>query len=76
MESTHPNSKLSIVIPVLNEAERIGTQIRYLLENGGCEVAEVIVVDAGSTDATVRLATEAGAQVIHSPIQSRAAQMN
>ena len=37
---------------------------------------EIIVVDAGSADATARLAENAGARVIESPRRQRAAQMN
>lgn len=68
--------QISIIIPVLNEAERIGSLVRYLRTNGGAAVLEMLVVDAGSRDATERLAIEAGARVIHSSVQSRAAQMN
>ena len=67
---------LSIIIPVLNEAERVGSLVRYLLENGGSAVAEILVVDGGSKDDTVRLAGETGATVLPCSVCSRAAQMN
>lgn len=70
------SSQISIIIPVLNEATRIGPLVRYLREHGGGAVAEVLVVDGGSHDDTPRLATEAGATVLHCPVCSRAAQMN
>ncbi|MDN3724829.1 TIGR04283 family arsenosugar biosynthesis glycosyltransferase [Aequorivita sp. SDUM287046] len=42
---------LSIIIPVLNEAENIGRLIHYLSENlSGTHKTELIVVDGGSTD--------------------------
>jgi rSAM/selenodomain-associated transferase 2 len=65
---------LSIVIPVLNEAERLPQALRDLapLRERG---AEVIVVDGGSEDATPVLATAAGVLVVHSN-RGRAAQMN
>lgn len=68
--------RISIVIPVLNEAERIGPLVRYLQTNGGAGVLEILVADAGSTDETVLNASEAGAKIIHCPVSGRAAQMN
>jgi rSAM/selenodomain-associated transferase 2 len=68
--------QLSVIIPVLNEAERIAPLVRYLLENGGTLIFEVFVVEAGSKDETARLAVEAGAKILHCPVCSRAAQMN
>lgn len=46
-----PPERLSVVIPVLNEAEGIEACLRSLLE-GAPEDLEVIVVDGGSTDGT------------------------
>lgn len=65
---------LSIVMPVLDEAGRIGQSISALsplLARG----VELIVVDGGSSDDTVVVARERGARVI-SAARSRAAQMN
>jgi len=70
------NHSISIIIPVLNEAARIGPLVRYLREHGSGAVAEVLVVDGGSRDDTPRLAAESGATVLHCPVCSRAAQMN
>jgi len=68
--------RISIIIPVLNEAERIEAQVRYLAEKGGDAVAEILVVDAHSEDETASLAAAAGARVLQSPVRSRATQMN
>ncbi len=68
--------QISIVIPVLNEAERIGSLVRHLREQGGQAVLEILVVDAGSKDKTAQLAAEAGAKILPCPVCSRAAQMN
>jgi rSAM/selenodomain-associated transferase 2 len=66
--------KLSIVIPALNEAERIGAALQALaaLRRRGCEV---IVVDGGSSDRTRELAEPLCDRVI-SAARGRAVQMN
>ncbi len=69
-------TKISIIIPVLNEALSIEKLVCYLREHGGISVFEVLVCDGGSSDDTVQLARAAGASVIHCPVQCRAAQMN
>jgi len=65
---------ISIIVPVLNEASGIADALDALasLRAGG---VEIIVVDGGSTDATVKLATPlADRMLIASP--GRARQMN
>jgi rSAM/selenodomain-associated transferase 2 len=66
--------KLSIVIPALNEAERIDAALQALaaLRRRGCEV---IVVDGGSSDRTRELAEPLCDRVI-SAARGRAVQMN
>lgn len=68
--------QISVIIPVLNEARHIGKTVRYIRQHGGRSVAEVIVVDGGSTDGTAQLAREAGATVIASPRKGRGAQID
>lgn len=68
--------QISIIIPVLNEAESIGIIVDYLRSNGGEHIMEVLVVDGGSSDDTVALAEKSGAIVLQSTLGSRAAQMN
>lgn len=53
---------VSIVIPAFNEARTIGALVRSVVRHPS--VAEVIVVDDGSTDMTSRHASDAGARVI------------
>jgi len=55
---------ISIIIPALNEAESIGRVVREMPWH---LIAECIVVDNGSTDATAAVAREAGARVVQSP---------
>ena len=69
---------LSIIIPAYNEEEKIGEVISYLktqIAESGKEV-EIIIVDGGSTDQTVRIAEKEGARVLVSPQKGRASQMN
>jgi rSAM/selenodomain-associated transferase 2 len=66
--------KLSIVIPALNEAERIEAALQALapLRRRGCEV---IVVDGGSADRTRELAAPLCDRLLSS-VRGRAEQMN
>lgn len=54
---------LSVVIPTLNAAGRLGRTLEYLGGSGGL-VGEVIVADGGSTDGTVAEAERRGARVV------------
>ncbi|MBK7873051.1 MAG: TIGR04283 family arsenosugar biosynthesis glycosyltransferase [Saprospiraceae bacterium] len=68
--------KISIIIPVLNEETYIESVVQRLLAGDNNSIAEIIVVDGGSSDSTVKLAEEAGATVLISPEKGRAQQMN
>ena len=59
--------EISVVIPCLNEESAISEVVGWAwegIEHSG-RSGEVIVVDNGSTDRSVELATEAGARVVH-----------
>lgn len=46
-------NRISIIIPVLNEAETIGRLLQYLIENSKTsQNLEIIVIDGGSADGT------------------------
>lgn len=62
--SEKPKS-VSIVIPAKNESAAIGEVVGILRSE--YPDAEIIVVDDGSTDATARIAEDAGARVIQHP---------
>lgn len=65
---------VSVVVPVLDEEARIGRQLRLLAGSGPWH--EVLVVDGGSRDGTVRAAREVeGVRVLDAP-RGRALQMN
>jgi len=69
--------KLSVIIPAFNEAGEVGRTVRHVLNPQDREfVREVIVVDGGSTDDTMKEAQDAGATVIRATRKGRAAQMN
>lgn len=61
-----------MVIPALNEAERIGATIDAARAAGA---AEVIVADGGSSDATIELARARGAAIVEGE-RIRARQLN
>ena len=65
---------VSVIIPALNEQERIADVVRYALSDSA--TAEVIVVDDSSIDSTVSLAREAGARVITSSLLGKGASMD
>jgi len=67
-------TRLSIVLPVLNEAATIGAALSRL---PAAEVGhvELVVADGGSRDATVAIAQAHGARVVRS-LRGRALQMN
>lgn len=68
--------KVSVIIPVYNEAENIGQLLSYLTRFGYDSLQEIIVSDGGSTDQTLHIAKAAGAMAVSSPQKGRAAQMN
>lgn len=66
---TH-SARISVIIPVLNEAENIAATI------ASTKNVEVIVVDGGSQDSTVQIAKELGVKALVSNTANRAQQMN
>ncbi len=66
--------EISIIIPTLNESEYIGRLIDHILSNLTITF-EIIVVDGGSSDATISICEERNAKVLSSK-PSRAIQQN
>src|SRR5688500_9299379 len=67
------DNRVSVVIPVLNESERIASVVRLAVRHA--RVGEVIVVDDGSIDGTPELARRAGARVITSKLLGKGESM-
>jgi len=70
-------NSISIIIPMLNEADNIKNLLDHLMENASDKnIAEIIVVDGGSTDASVEIVSNLKhIQLLHSK-KGRAKQMN
>lgn len=68
--------RISIIIPVLNEEAAITNILLSLKENSSPKnIKEILVIDGGSTDTTISIASNHNATVIHSE-KGRAKQMN
>lgn len=74
MENHNPIPRLSIIVPLLNEAGQLPSLLRHLRvwEKRGCEV---ILVDGGSTDGSLPSVRASGLKVLSAP-RGRARQMN
>ncbi len=57
---------ISIIIPALNEAERLGPLLKQIAALGLAR-SEIVVVDDGSTDETGEVALKSGAHVVRHP---------
>lgn len=67
-----PSSRVSVIVPALDDVKVVGAAIMSAQAAGAFEV---IVIDGGSRDNTRALAEECGARVLESP-PGRAIQMN
>src|SRR6056297_153837 len=73
-EKNHPAPELSVIVPVLNEAAELPGFLVNLRRQQQLAF-EIIVVDGGSTDATLKLLRQEQVQVISSP-RGRGHQLN
>ncbi|MDO5978148.1 TIGR04283 family arsenosugar biosynthesis glycosyltransferase [Flavivirga spongiicola] len=52
-------NSISIIIPMLNEADHIGNLLTHLLDNSSKEnISEIIIVDGGSTDGSLEIVSK------------------
>jgi glycosyltransferase involved in cell wall biosynthesis len=63
-ESPEPRERVGVVIRTLNEEELLGTCLRKLAEQRSPFDLDVVVVDSGSTDATLEIARAWGVTVV------------
>ncbi len=70
---SHFIEKITMIIPVLNEAENIEATLSKLINNTD---VELIVVDGGSSDRTVEIVQNLNIKIIFSERSGRANQMN
>ncbi|MCH8557056.1 MAG: TIGR04283 family arsenosugar biosynthesis glycosyltransferase [Balneolia bacterium] len=72
-------AKISVIIPVYNEAGHIGELLRYLksiIPDDRAPRIDLLVVDGGSTDTTAEEVLAEGVRLVKSPLKGRSAQMN
>lgn len=68
--------KISLIIPVLNEASLLQSLLVYLKECDPEKLLEIIVVDGNSADSTCEIAEKENVILLKSNISMRAHQMN
>ncbi len=70
-------NSISIIIPILNEADTIGKLLQYLIENSSKEnISEIIVVDGGSIDESKEIVAQFKNIILLDSSKGRAKQMN
>lgn len=73
--NTRDTCKFSIIIPVLNEAERINSLVHYLREHFSENCYEIIIVDGDPQGGTINAIRDSSVICIRSP-KGRGLQMN
>ncbi|MDJ0724524.1 MAG: TIGR04283 family arsenosugar biosynthesis glycosyltransferase [Prochloraceae cyanobacterium] len=69
------SSNISIIIPTLNEAKYLERTLRNLTSLNP-PAKEIVVVDGGSSDRTIKIARSMGIRTLISPQKGRSIQMN
>ena len=81
LTSRTPLPAVCVIVPALNEAAYIEACLSSLLQQADCNIVELIVVDGGSTDATVRLVEammpqHSSIRLMHNPKRIQSAAIN
>lgn len=77
MTTQNMKYKLSIIIPIINEAKTIGKLLQHVLDNSTSkQIAEIIIVDGGSGDNSKEIVSKFNAVILIDSEKSRARQMN
>lgn len=70
-------NKISIIIPILNEADSIGRLLQYLIQYSDSKnIQEIIVVDGGSSDDSLHIVKNYAQVILLDSEKGRAKQMN
>lgn len=70
-------NKISIIIPILNEADIIENLLKHLLQNSSKElISDIIIVDGGSTDGSQKKVSKFSNVILLNSEKGRAKQMN
>ena len=70
-------NKISIIIPILNEADIIGDLLQHLLDNSSKKnISDIIVVDGGSSDNSSEIVSKFSNVKLLKSLKGRAKQMN
>jgi O-antigen biosynthesis protein len=64
------DKKISVIIPTRNAGDEFPLLLRKLKAQKGIREVEIIVVDSGSSDETMRFGRDAGATVVEIPAES------
>ena len=75
-EGANINPSVSILVPTLNEEHRLKACLSSLLDQQYEGDMEILVVDGGSTDATVELAVGFGIEVLNNPHRAQSYGLN
>lgn len=67
---------LSIIIPTLQEAELLPHTLKSLKDSWKTDEVEIIIVDGGSTDATLSIARNFGVKILQVSVLNKAIQLN
>ena len=70
-------NKISIIIPIIDEAKTIGKLLQHILDNSNSkQIADIIIVDGGSVDNSKEIVSKFNTVILNDSEKGRAKQMN